>query len=321
MPHTFVESVKSRSEEIKNGIKSKIITGLVVQGGGMRGTYSMAALMALEECGLGGAFDHVIGSSAGAINGAYLLSEQAKLAVTVYLDDISNRNFIDFFRLRKIVDIDFLVDGVLKKHKALNVNKVRNSFSALHIFLTDYLTGESTVVTNKDKEFDLMEAIRATAAMPIFYNKAVLLNGRGYIDGGVTNSIPLLHAIELGCTDIFVVLTREPNFRRRCPNLLMRLIEEPLLRKYSNATKKVLLSEDKLFNRTMELIENPRQLNDSIRISVVYPSDPSKMVKRTTNNRDKLLACALMARNDTRRILDLKPFNNNPFPNTQERGS
>ena len=47
---------------------------LVVQGGGMRGVYSMGALAALEEEGLADAFDVVVGSSAGAINGAYLLS-------------------------------------------------------------------------------------------------------------------------------------------------------------------------------------------------------------------------------------------------------
>ena len=84
----------------------------------MRGTYSMGALMALEEAGLGKAFDHVVGSSAGAINGAYLLAEQAKLAVTVYLDDISNKKFVDFWRLSKVVDIDYLVDEVLSVRKA-----------------------------------------------------------------------------------------------------------------------------------------------------------------------------------------------------------
>jgi len=49
------ENIKKRSLEIKNRLTGNIKTGLVVQGGGMRGTYSMAALMALEECELGGA--------------------------------------------------------------------------------------------------------------------------------------------------------------------------------------------------------------------------------------------------------------------------
>lgn len=310
---SVAESLRMRNKEIQNKQKSNIVTGLVVQGGGMRGIYSMAALMALEECGLGTAFDHVVGSSAGAINGAYLLAEQAKLAVSVYLDDISNRKFVDFFRIKKIVDIDYLVDGVLKRHKALNIAKVKTSFSTLHIVLTDYLTGEPIVVTNKDEKIDLMEAIRATAAMPILYNKIIDVNGRGYIDGGVTDSIPLLRAIELGCTDLFVVITRPPSFRRQQPSFFMRLIETPFLKNYPERTKKTLLSEDRLLNKTMDMIQNPALLQGDIRVSIVFPSDMNKMVSRTTNNRTALLDCALMARNDTRRALGLESLKDNPF--------
>jgi len=313
MTQTVIENIRMRSKEIKKRIKSKITTGLVVQGGAMRGIYSMAALMPLEECGLREAFDHIIGSSAGAINGTYLLSGQAKDGVCAYLDDISNKNFINFARLQKIVDIDFLVDEVVKKKKALKVNRVRNAYTTMHIILTDYLTGEAAVVTNKDRKVDLIEAIRATSAIPILYNKVVMVKGRGYIDGGLIDGIPLLRAIELGCTDIIVVITRQPNFRRQRPNLFMRLIEKPFLWKYPKATKKLVLSENKLFNRTMDLIENPSNISNGVRISVIYPSEPNKLVSRTTSNRDKLLACALMARNDTRKLLNLKPLNDNPF--------
>ena len=279
----------------------------------MRGIYSMAALMALEECGLGHAFDHVFGSSAGAINVAYMLAEQAKLAVTVYLDDISNKKFVNFFRLHKVVDIDFLVDGVLKRHKALDVQKVMQSRSILHLVLTDYLTSLPVVVTNRDKNFDLMEAIRATAAMPILYNKVVEVNGRGYIDGGLRDGIPLKRAIEQGCTDIIVVITREPSFRRTAPNFLMRLIETPFLLNYPAVTKKFVLSEDTYFNSTMDIIMNPSLIGFKGGLTVVYPSNMSKMVSRTTNNRSKLLACALMARNDMRSALGLPRLNDNPF--------
>jgi predicted patatin/cPLA2 family phospholipase len=315
MSNILFENIKSRSLQLEENKKSEIVTGLVVQGGGMRGIYSMAALMALEECGLGKGFDHVFGSSAGAINAAYMLAEQASLAVTVYLDDISNKKFVNFLRLKKVVDIDYLVDGVLKKHKALNVKKVMNSKSILHLVLTDYLTSEEIVVTNRQKDLDLMEAIRATAAMPILYNKVVSVNGRGYIDGGLRDGVPLIRAIEKGCTDIVVVLTREPSFRRNRPNLAMRLVEGYFMRHYPQQTKRLILSEDKQFNKTMEIIENPNSINFDGRMAVVFPSNMGRMVSRTTNDRDRLLACALMARNDMRSILDLDSLYNNPWPN------
>lgn len=315
MSNILYENIKIRGSQLKENKKSEIVTGLVVQGGGMRGIYSMAALMALEECGLGKGFDHVFGSSAGAINAAYMLAEQASLAVTVYLDDISNKKFVDFLRLKKVVDIDYLVDGVLKLHKALDVKKVFDSKSVLHLILTDYLTSEEVVVTNRDENLDLMEAIRATAAMPILYNKVVSVNGRGYIDGGLRDGVPLIRAIKKGCTDIIVVLTREPSFRRKRPNMFMRLIESYFMRHYPEQTKNLILSEDKQFNQTMEIIENPSSINFEGRIAVVYPSDMSRMVSRTTNDRNKLLACALMARNNMRSILGLDPLHNNPWPN------
>lgn len=306
------DNLSRRGLEISQDSPTRLKTALVVQGGGMRGTYSMAALMALEECGLGGAFDHVLGASAGAINGAYLLAEQAKMAVTVYLDDISNTKFVSFRRLWKVVDIDYLVDGVLKAHKALNVKRVMESRAEIHITLTDFSTGAGAVVTNRDRGLDLMEALRATAAMPILYNRPVTVNGREYIDGGLTDGIPLKRAIDLGCTDILVVLTRDPSFRRVRPNFWLRLIERLFLSKYPELTRRAIFSEPETFNEAMKTIEN-RVNEKNVRIAVVYPSDMSKMVSRTTNDRSELLDCALMARNDMRRLLRVEPVADNPF--------
>ncbi len=293
--------------------QSDIQTGLVVQGGGMRGIYSMASLMALEELGFGKSFDHVLGSSAGAINGAYFLAGQAKLAVTVYLDDISNRNFINYFRFSKIADIDFLVDSVLKKQKYLDTDKVIHSSSTLHIILTDFKTGEAKVFSNRDKGLDLMESMRATASMPILYNRVIYVNGSGYIDGGISDSIPLFRAIDLGCTDIVVVLTRPLSFRRKRPGVFIRFFELPFIRKYPDKVKNILLSEDQYFNCTMDHLENPGKLKSDIRVLVIYPSDTSKMVSRTTKSRRDLLKCALMGRNDTRNALKFDSLDDNPF--------
>ena len=309
----LIENIWLR-KDAKAGKKQKNIkTGLVVQGGGMRGIYSMAALMAFEELGLGKAFDHILGSSAGAINGAYFLAGQAKLAVTVYLDDISNRNFINFLRFRKIADIDFLVDVVLQKKKHLDVDKVISSSSTLHIILTDFKTGEAAVFTNKDRDIDIMELIRATASMPVLYNRVHYVNGRGYIDGGISDAIPLLKAIELGCTDIVVVLTRSLTFRRKRPGIFLRVMEFPFMRKYPDNVKNTLLLEDQHFNCTMDYLENPAGLGKDVRVLVIYPSNMHDMVSRTTKSRSDLLNCALMGRNDARNALMLDPLDDNPF--------
>ena len=64
----------------------------------MRGTYSIGALAALEKEGLTGAFDYVIGSSSGAINGAYFVAEQTRAGIEGYCDNLSNHKFINLRR-------------------------------------------------------------------------------------------------------------------------------------------------------------------------------------------------------------------------------
>src|SRR5215510_3474190 len=87
------------------------IIGLVVEGGGMRGVISCAALMGLEELAMTHAFDEVYGASAGAVNAAYFLSGQAALATTIYYQKINNTRFIRRLWHRMIVEIDGLFDS------------------------------------------------------------------------------------------------------------------------------------------------------------------------------------------------------------------
>ena len=279
----------------------------------MRGIYSMAALMALEEAGLTEAFDHVVGSSAGAINGAYLIAHQARLAVTVYLDDLSNGRFINFFRLRKKVDIDYLVDGVLTRQKALDLDQVRASRTTLHVILTNYQTAESVAITNRQENIDLMEALRATAALPILYHRLVSIEGTEYIDGGVSDTLPVDMTMQLGCKDVLVILTRQPSYRKSALRGFGRLIIGSLLGRYPAVTRAAILQENERFNRAMDLIKQPERWPSDVRIRYIFPSDMKRMVELTTSSRSKLLDCALMARNDMRRFLGLPPRDDNPW--------
>ena len=295
---TFIETLEQKKNRTSSGKKTGPVTGLVIQGGGMRGTYSMAALAALYKAGYGSCFDHVIGASAGAINGAYFLSGQPDMGLSVYVDDISNKKFIDFMRLKKIVDIDYLIDGVLTKHKLLDVNAVRKSRSLLHIIMTEFLTGKTSVVTNRMKDVNFMEALRASSAMQIFYNRVIDINGTGCIDGAVSDNLPVTRAIELGCTHILVILTRNPSYRRKAAGTVMRFIQSPFMKGYSDELKEQLFREDVLFNRNMAIAENPYIVAGQAEVLTVYPCDPDRMVSKTTSNRKKLIRCSEMAKAD-----------------------
>ncbi len=89
----LLQSRLSKRAEIQRTDGRKL--GLVVEGGGMRGTLSAASLLAVDLMGYRGCFDAVYAVSAGSVNAAYFLSGQGVEGITVYFDNISNRRFIN----------------------------------------------------------------------------------------------------------------------------------------------------------------------------------------------------------------------------------
>src|SRR5262245_32067681 len=124
---------RARRGERAGGATDGRKLGLVVEGGAMRGVFSAGAGVGLEELGLTAVFDEVYGSSSGAINAAYFLAGQAAYGATIYYEDINNSRFINFGRLTKILDVDFLFEEVLTRRKALAVERVLASPSRFFI--------------------------------------------------------------------------------------------------------------------------------------------------------------------------------------------
>lgn len=278
--------------------------GLVVQGGGLRGVYSIGALAALEECKLTDAFSLVMGSSAGAVNGAYFLAGQAIEGIDIYVEDLSNSNFVSLRRPWKIVDIDYLVDVALKEKHPLNVAALQGSETPLYTVLTDAETAEERIVSSRDEDLDPYEVIRATAALPGLYNKRVPLAERAYIDGGIANQVPVQEAFSRGAREVLVVLTRGRGYRRNGHGVAFRLASRALARGQSTAVKARLGIADPTYNQAMGLLEDEKADGARRRTWTVWPSDLDVLVERTTADRSKLRACAKMAREDMLRLLD-----------------
>jgi predicted patatin/cPLA2 family phospholipase len=272
---------------------------LVVQGGGMRGVYSMGALAALEDHGLRECFHLVIGSSAGAINGMYLLSGQAHEAVDVYLKHLSNRRFVNPLRIRKVVDIDYLVDHALKQFLPIDVAVLRTSRSDLHVVLTDATSAEARVIRVRDVSIDtdLYEVMRATTALPGLYDRSVPVGASRYVDGGTVDALPVVRAAEWGAQDILAVLTRPGGYRDSARGPLYRMAATLVARGQSPAVRAQLAGQDLLFNRAMDLLEGRAQVA-GLRCWGVAPSDPGRLVQRTTVNSAGLRRCAEMGRRD-----------------------
>jgi predicted patatin/cPLA2 family phospholipase len=288
-------------EDQKNHKDKNKVWGLVLPGGGMRAVYSAGALATFIEYGFQETFDHVIGSSAGAMNGAYFLTSQSD-AVATYTKDISNKNFVDLTRRDKKVDVDYVIDVALKQIRPLKTSRLMETTSKLHVVLTDAKTGRQFLVSDHKKFKEIYEELRATAALPILYDRKISIDGKEYIDGGVSNLVPIDVAIKLGCTDIVIIMTQQINsfkFDALHKRLVNRLIKH-LAKTQTLSVKKVLPTNEKRLKRNLKTIIHPPK---TINLYVLQPSDEKYLISTASIKKDGVIELAKLGVIDTEEFL------------------
>lgn len=288
-------------EQKRAGRAAPDTIGLVVQGGAMRGVYSMGALAALEEMGFHQSFDHVAGSSAGALNAAYFLTGQANYGVQTYVHYLTKKQFVNPLRIKKMVDIDFLVDHIGKKIRPLDMKKLIAAKTLLHISLTEYSNGKTHYVTNKTPGIDLWEAFRAAAAIPILYNKPVRLGKRLYVDGSLRARLPIKRVVDHGCHYVVVVMTRLQSHRANSRSPLFKTLSWLATRHYSEGLRQALYSEDAEYNATKTHLSrtNPTIPGVPVKLVVIAPKSIDDLVSTVTTDPTQLMQSALKARAET----------------------
>jgi NTE family protein len=166
-------------------------------------------LEALFERGI--APDMIIGSSAGAINGAFIASREPTVETARELGEVwrgLHRSTI--FPLSPMTGLlgfvgvrgHLVPDGNLRRLIAehADFDRLEDARVPLHAIVTDVLSGlEMRLSTGP-----AVDAVMASAAIPGVF-APVSLDGQLLIDGGVCNNNPLSHAIELGAEEVYVL--------------------------------------------------------------------------------------------------------------------
>ncbi len=302
--HPVIAALRDRLESsprrsVRPGMASKV--GLVIEGGGMRGVISGGALLAMEELGLTEAFDEVYAESAGAINGSYFLAGQAALGSRIYFEDIANHRFINPFRVRRILDLDYLVDDVMVRAKPLDAQRVQRSRSRFLVSLTNAADGGRKVVDVRNAQEPLLRILKATAAIVPLYNRAVALHDGWYVDGGIADPIPVRNAIANGCTHILVLLTRPPAYRDSGFRGPMWLAARLLLGKKWNASLVHTLFHEKFkrYNAARDLAFGYARPERPVSIAVLCPDGDAYGVARLTRDAQRLRNALLASRERT----------------------
>lgn len=207
------EVIRARREAGSRADGNRLV--LVVEGGGSRGVYASGMVQALEELGLASAFDAVYGTSAGAINAAWFLCGRAVSGMRAWTDPVIMRRAIDPARLlrgRPAFDLEYLVHQVYDGVEPMDFPAILNNPTTFHPIATDIRTGRAVDLHPHivDKR-TLKQALRASAGLPILAGPPVPLGSAEYLDGGLTETVPIRTAMRSGATHALVLRTRRTN--------------------------------------------------------------------------------------------------------------
>lgn len=266
---------------------------LAVEGGAMRGVVSAGMVSALEALGLSSAFDAVYGSSAGAINGAYLLAGQAALGASIYYQDINTRRFVDArraFSRRPVLNLSFLLDDVMASRKPLDAGRVLHSPTPLVVLATDVATAHGVALRDFGSRARLIAALRASATMPVVAGDPAEFDGARYLDASLTEPIPLPTAEADGHTHVLVLLTR-PDASSRRVSLFDRTVVLPRLRRISRPLAAKYVDRAEPYASLLDVIARGRGPLGRAVVAGVRPAPP--VVRKLERDADTLRAGAL----------------------------
>lgn len=253
-----------------------IKTALILGGGGMRAAFSAGSLTGFEKIGLADVFDIVVGISVGSPMCAYFLSGQKKFGDSIFFEELTGNKFINLFRLSKIMDIDYL-NFVFRKIKPLDQKRIRSSRSEFYVTVTDARTGKGELLDMRDKKIDIIDAVCASAALPVIYNKTITINGIEYCDGAIGNGIPIDFVAKRGCTDILIVLNNSAAKKTNSAPLFERMFALFYMRKFTPILRTATLARNKLYNISLKKISKLKNVN----IGILTPEDmPLKRMSR-----------------------------------------
>lgn len=256
-------------------------SGLILEGGGMRGVFTSGVLDNLMDRGI--RFPYTIGVSAGACNGISYMSEQRGRAKYCNIDLLEKYRYIGLKHLLlkgNIMDFDLLFRRIPEELYPYDYEKYAEQEGIFEMVTTSCKSGKACYFNEKHDARRIIEIVRASSSLP-FVSPIAYVDGEPMVDGGVSDSIPLLRARELGYNNNIVVLTRNKGYRK--PEKETKV--PPLFYRKYPALREAIRSRNAIYNKQISLVE---ELEEQGKLIVLRPECPI-VVDRMERDTQKLI--------------------------------
>ncbi len=245
-------------------------TALVLEGGGMRGVFTSGVLDAFMKHDL--TFPYVVAVSAGACNGMSYVSHQPRRARISNIDYLARYKYIGLRHLVTqgcIFDRELLYDKFPNQYLPFDFDTFFSSPMTFEMVTTNCLTGQPMYLSERHDRQRALDIVRASSSLP-FVSKIVDVDGIPMLDGGIVDSIPLQHAIDMGHPTNVLVLTRNRGYRDTGKDMK---IPRFIYRKYPRL-RVVLSRRLAAYNAQLEYVE---RMEDEGRVICIRPERPMEV--------------------------------------------
>lgn len=267
-------------------------TALILEGGALRGVYTSGVLdvMMLHHLKI----DHVVGISAGSLNGLYYVSNQIGKAAELNLNYVRDSRYMGMSHLAKeksFFNFDFVFQDIFNELIPFDFDAFQRSDIQFWAGVTNCATGKIEFIEKRQQE-DFLNVCRASSSIPILCSP-VEIDGQYYVDGGVACAIPLFEDLPFHADRLVLVLTRHKGYRKSS-------VPEPLQKFYRHHFKNAPGMIDRLVTaplRYNEKLDEIEQLEKEGKVFVIQPKKPVS-VSRIEKDVEKLTALYQDGRED-----------------------
>lgn len=253
--------------------------GLVLEGGANRGIFTAGVLDFLMENEF--YFPYVVGTSAGACNATGYLSRQPgrmKKCTIVTEKENSYVSLKNTWKTHTLLDMDMVFEKYPEEIYPFDFEMYFQSPIQCEMVVTNCITGKAEYLSEHSNPKRLMNICRASSSMPLV-TKIVYVDGKPYLDGGLADSIPLIHSLKTGHSRNVVVLTRKKGYRKKTGRGKNRLYEAAYGKEYPNLVR-CMANRARSYNKIMDYIE---KWESEGKIFVIRPEmEPVARLERDT---------------------------------------